>query len=206
MGRKLDTLPEVLNVTGALESTVVVLSNDDNSIPQCNGFSLFMDIDVQTPSAGAFTAAANDICTKAAHGYLSGLKAGVASDGTLPAPLTATNYYVIKIDADTFKLAASYADAIAATPVPINITDAGSGIHTITPAALSGATWQLKVSPDAEGSAWFDYATATSVTVDAKSITEKADPKYKRAKVVYVAAAGQFVVTQKFVVDRNLNY
>lgn len=50
---------------------------------------------------------------------------------TLPWGLaTATNYYVIKVTDSTFKLATSYANAIAGTA--INITDAGTWTHTMS--------------------------------------------------------------------------
>jgi hypothetical protein len=49
---------------------------------------------------------------------------------TLPAGLaTATDYYVIKLTDTTIKLATSYANAVAGTA--INITDAGTGTHTL---------------------------------------------------------------------------
>lgn len=79
-----------------------------------------------------FTAADTDICTAAAHGYLTGDQVVVSTSAAdLPAGLAVnTYYYVIKLTADTFKLASSLADAKAGTAV--NITDAGTGTHTIT--------------------------------------------------------------------------
>ena len=54
----------------------------------------------------------------------------VSTTTTLPAGLSAaTNYFVIKVSDTTFKLATSYANAVAGTA--INITDAGTGTHTI---------------------------------------------------------------------------
>ena len=50
---------------------------------------------------------------------------------TLPGGLSlATDYYVIKVTDSTCKLATSYANAIAGTA--INITDAGTGTHTMS--------------------------------------------------------------------------
>lgn len=68
------------------------------------------------------------------HGLFSGQIVTMASTGTLPSGLSAGNYYVIKLDADTFRLAASIANAMASTPVYVNLTSVGSG--TIT------ASWQ----------------------------------------------------------------
>lgn len=77
-----------------------------------------------------FTAATSDVCTAAGHGYSTGDRVRVSSATTLPAGLAAnTTYYVIKIDADTFKLATTDANATAGTAV--NITDTGTGAHTI---------------------------------------------------------------------------
>lgn len=84
-----------------------------------------------------FTAAAGtDICTYTStasypSNILTGTRVRLTTTTTLPAPLaTATDYYVIKVDDSTFKLATSYANAVAGTQ--IDITDAGTGTHTIT--------------------------------------------------------------------------
>ena len=70
--------------------------------------------------------------TLSAHGYYTGLLGTLSTAGTLPTGFsTATDYYVIKVDDDTFKLATSLANAEAGTA--IDITGAGSGTHTFTP-------------------------------------------------------------------------
>lgn len=57
----------------------------------------------------------------------------LTTTGTLPAGLSlATTYYVIRLSSTTFAFATSQANANAATPVKINITDQGSGVHTMT--------------------------------------------------------------------------
>lgn len=84
-----------------------------------------------------FTAdAGTDVCTYTStanlpSNILTGTRVRLTTTTTLPAGLaTGTDYYVIRVDNDTFKLATSYANAIAGTQ--INITDAGTGTHTIT--------------------------------------------------------------------------
>jgi hypothetical protein len=63
---------------------------------------------------------------------VTGLKVQLTTVTTLPAPLQlATDYFVIALDANTFKLATSLANALVGTA--INITDTGTGAHTITP-------------------------------------------------------------------------
>jgi hypothetical protein len=79
-----------------------------------------------------FTAtAATDVCACVGHALLTGDQVTVANaGGGLPAGLAAaTYYYVIKVDADSFKLAASLADAQAGTA--IDLTSAGTGTHSV---------------------------------------------------------------------------
>lgn len=85
--------------------------------------------------ADSFTAdASTDICTYTSttnypSNVLTGTRLQLTTTTTLPAGLsTATNYYYIKVSDSTFKLATSYANAIAGTA--INITDAGTGTHS----------------------------------------------------------------------------
>lgn len=84
-----------------------------------------------------FTAdAGTDLCTWSStanipSNILTGTRVRLTTTTTLPGGLaTATDYYVIRISDTTFKLATSYANAIAGTA--INITDAGTGTHTVT--------------------------------------------------------------------------
>jgi len=84
-----------------------------------------------------FTAdAGTDICTWTStanipSNVLTGTKVRLTTTTTLPAGLAlATDYYVIALSSTTFSLATSYANAVAGTA--INITDAGTGTHTVT--------------------------------------------------------------------------
>lgn len=84
-----------------------------------------------------FTAdAGTDTCTWTStanipSNILTGTRVRLTTTTTLPAGLaTATDYYVIRLSDTTFRLATSYANAIAGTQ--INITDAGTGTHTVT--------------------------------------------------------------------------
>lgn len=66
------------------------------------------------------------------HNILTGTRVRLTTTTTLPAGLAlATDYYVIPITGGTTcKLATSYANAVAGTA--INITDAGTGTHTMS--------------------------------------------------------------------------
>ncbi len=84
-----------------------------------------------------FTAdAGTDTCTYTStvnipSNILTGTRVRLTTTTTLPAGLAlATDYYVIRLSDTTFRLATSYANAIAGTQ--INITDAGTGTHTMS--------------------------------------------------------------------------
>lgn len=84
-----------------------------------------------------FTAdASTDLCTWTStanfpSNILTGTRVRLTTTTTLPGGLaTATDYYVIKMSDTTFELASSYTNAKDGTA--INITDAGTGTHTVT--------------------------------------------------------------------------
>lgn len=92
-------------------------------------------------TTGSFTfvdgdvSAANDTITETAHGLATGAGPIVlTTTGVLPAGLAlATEYFLVKDGANTVKLALTKADALAVTPVVVNITAAaGGGTHTLT--------------------------------------------------------------------------
>lgn len=81
----------------------------------------FLDADVSV---------ANDTITEVGHEHTTGDRVQLTSTGTLPAGLAlATDYWVIVINADTIKLAASHANAYTGTEVTITAA-AGGGTHT----------------------------------------------------------------------------
>lgn len=81
------------------------------------------------------TTHAADTLTAASHGLLTGDgPIRVSSDDTLPDGLTAdTDYWIIYVDANTVKLAASLALALAGTAVTFD--DDGTGNHTLADVA-----------------------------------------------------------------------
>ena len=166
----------------------------------CKGYSVALVATVTTPAAGAFTAAASDICTKAAHGMLTGLKVQVSTTTTLPAGLSAaTDYFVIKLDADTFSLASSLVNANAGTA--IDITDAGTGVHTVTATSIAGCSYTLYGSLD--GTTYVTLAVTANITATANFIHEKIDPMFDYLQVRYTMTAGQISVAQTTVVKGN---
>lgn len=87
-----------------------------------------------TADSKTFTAdASTDVCTASLNSTvnLTGVAVTLTTTGTLPAGLsTGTVYFIIKVGASTFKFATTIANANAGTA--IDITDAGSGTHTVT--------------------------------------------------------------------------
>ena len=77
-----------------------------------------------------------DTIADTGHGLVTGTVGQVTTTGSLPTGITAlTNYYVIRVDANSFRLATSLALAIAGTAMPIGAD--GSGVHTFTPTTVA---------------------------------------------------------------------
>ena len=89
-----------------------------------------------------FTAdATTDIITHTNADIANLSRVRLTSTQALPLGLsTNTDYYVIALTSLTCKLATSYANASAASPTAVNITSAGTGIHTIHDAAVINVT------------------------------------------------------------------
>ena len=74
-----------------------------------------------------------------------------SSTGELPAPLvTGTIYYAINIDSTHIQVATNPVNAAADTPVPVNLTDQGSGTHTLDIGSGSSETERQEVIDRAE--------------------------------------------------------
>lgn len=172
----------------AMTGILINLFND-----KVKGVGIEQIITVTTPSAGAFTAAVTDICTKTAHGFKDGLKVQVSSSVALPTGLVAvTDYFVIVLDANTFKLASSLANAIALTGIDISST--GTGTHTVTPTALAGCN--VKYQGSIDGTNWVDLQAATNITATVNLMYEKLDPMFEYMRAYFTMTAGQISITQ----------
>ncbi len=115
---------------------------------------------VTTAGTSAAVNTTANTATITAHGQLTGSKVALTTAGTLPTGVTATNYWLIVVDANTVKFASSLANSALGTA--IDLTTPGFGTHTITPVALSttGAVAKLQVSNDGT-----NFADVTSATV-----------------------------------------
>lgn len=170
-------------------------------VDHASKYSVISTVTVATPSAHSFTCAITDICTWTAHGMLTGLKVQLTTSGTLPAGLSlATDYFVIKLTADTFSLASSLVLAQAGTA--IDVTNTGSGTHTITATALAGASAKLQGSMD--GTTYVDLPIrATGDATKSASITatgslhlSEQDMNVNYVRVYYTLTAGQINISQ----------
>lgn len=118
-------------------------------------------------SKGTFTVtiATPGVFTLAGHGLATGDCVSLTTTGALPTGLSAdTNYYVIYVSANTFRLATSYANALV--PTPINTTGSQSGVHSLLycPYGISGATNFLL--PDSHGAFLRGAGTSTKFTAN----------------------------------------
>ncbi len=157
----------------------------------CDSFSCVAVLDVDTPAnvivASASIVFATNTWTSAAHGFTTGLKVRLTTSSALPAPLlVATDYFVIATTANTFKLAASLADAVAGTP--ITLVDAGVGNQTVVVSALAGGT--IKLQQANQKTDPVDLGSATNVTADATVLLEKDRPTTKWIRVAITLTAG----------------
>lgn len=126
------TMPSVLMLVDLLGYYRVTSTTTITSQAMTNTLSTF----------STFTAdASTDICTHSNINLFPYTRVRLTTTTTLPAGLAlATDYYVIKVTDTTCKFATSYANAVAGTA--INITDAGTGTHTMStllPRYTSGA-------------------------------------------------------------------
>lgn len=193
-------------LTTVSANQVATFALDPVAIADLGGdsYSVQAVIDVNTPAAVIVPSSAitfaDDTFHSVAHGFTTGLKVRIATDDTLPTPLAGgTDYYVIVVDADNFKLASSLANALAGTP--INLSDDGTGNQTVTPSSIAGGTIKLQQSDVAvPGSSptstdWADIGSATNITVDATVYLEKDRPTSYWIRVVVSLTAGRLSST-----------
>lgn len=127
--------------------------------------------------------------TVTAHGWTTARAVRASSTATLPAPLlVATDYYVIVVDANTIKLAASVDLAVAGTPIDLTTIGTAASTHTLTPNALA-ASWTMQASLD--GTAWESVGTPTTITVTASALIAAVDVMYPYVRAKVTVTGGQ---------------
>lgn len=171
----------------------------DRSLPVagCSVQAVYTDA---TPAAKTFVAAnvtvnPTNTITITAHGFFTGLK--VALSGTnLPTGLSATNYWVIYVDANTISLASSLANAVLGTAV--HITGQGTTADAaLTPTALGGVVVKLQMSNDGTN---FTDISGDTVTISAAGSTlwDLGQVTYRTLRVLETPSAGAINLTLNF--------
>lgn len=124
----------------------------------------------------------------ASHGFTTGLKVRLTTTGVLPAPLALmTDYFVIVVDANTIQLASTHQNALDG--IFIVLTNAGSGIGTVSPVSTSGfVTFQASNN----AVIWDEVQAPTSITATGSTICNQPDASYRYFKAVKTVSAGQF--------------
>lgn len=129
-----DDIEAYLNPTGTINpyagrtAPTNWLSCDGSAVSRTTYVDLF---GVIVPTVGTFTItiAAPAVVTLASHGFVTGDQVFFTTTGALPTGLAInTIYYVVRIDANTFNLSTTLANAIAGTK--ITTTGSQSGTHT----------------------------------------------------------------------------
>lgn len=105
------------------------------------------------PSLGTFTItiASPGVVTQTAHGLVTGDSVYFTTTGALPTGLAVnTRYWIIYVDANTYRLATSLANALVGTA--INTSDSQSGVHTslLAPSGVGDGTTTFTL-PDMRG-------------------------------------------------------
>lgn len=162
-----------------------------------------------TQSAAVFASStdinfATGVFTKTTHGLVTGTVGQFTTSNALPTGLsTSTNYFVIRVTANTVKFATSLANALAGTA--LTISDAGTGNQTFTPTSLSGVL-KVSVSNDPLSSTgnWTDLPNTTvtitgtgaicwasdSVYISSSVTTPQLSVAYKWLRVLFTPTSG----------------
>ena len=120
----------IIASTRHIAPTGYLLCDGSNTVSRTAYSNLF---NVIVPNKGAITitSANPGVVTLNTHNFLTGESIFLTSTGALPTNLTAnTLYYVINVDANTFRLATTYDNAIGGTAINAT-TGTQSGTHTL---------------------------------------------------------------------------
>lgn len=175
------------------------------SLESIFGFSVQAQWVVTTASAAALASATDidhttETFTKTSHGLYTGLKVAATTSDTLPAGLSATDYYVIRLTSSTFQVATTQANALLGTAV--TFSDNGTGTQTFTPAALGTCTVKLQATNDDANDSnvtpvWTDLANPQTVTATGNYLWNVADCFYSYVRITGTTDAGQVVMSAK---------
>lgn len=106
------------------------------STPGCTRDMLAYSVDIYKQATMTVTIATPGVVTMTAHGLINGQKVQITTTGALPTGLVAnTTYFVRTIDANSFSLCTTLANAAANTRIATSGTQ--SGVHTLTACSIT---------------------------------------------------------------------
>lgn len=98
-----------------------------------NNYLTFDDIDITEVNGDVFTAVGHGLETGDGPVRLNGTDLPLNTDDD-------TDYWVVVVDEDTFKLASTYVNAASTVPTPVTLGDAGSGSMTLVDTDITQRT------------------------------------------------------------------
>jgi microcystin-dependent protein len=173
--KSFDDIEAYLNPTGTINPyagravPTNWLSCDGSAVSRTT-YAALMAVIMPTVGTFTITIAAPAVVSQTAHGFITGDQVYFTTTGALPTGLSInTIYYVVKIDANSYNLATTYANAVAGTK--ITTTGSQSGTHTAVacPFGLGDGSTTFNV-PDLRGrvpagtDAMFGAAAASRLT------------------------------------------
>lgn len=185
------------NADGTITDTQLVPGPTTNPIPKNaddSGAGSITGVEA-TPGVASNVNITSDTVTVVAHGYTTGVKEALTG-ATLPAGLSATNYFMIVVDANTLKFATSQANVLAGTAV--DITDYGTGTHTMTPATALAGTIKLQKNnePATLTPIWFDIVSSSQAFSAAGSLNwALTDVGFRSLQAVVTTTSGTVLVS-----------
>ena len=164
-----------------------VVADDVPKNTDDTGVGSITSVVTNTGIASIFTPSADTI-TKATHGFTTGLKVALTiNSGSPPTGTSATNYWAIVDNANTFRLATSYANAVAGTDVDFSDYGDENKTVTFTPATLSVA---CKLQKSVDEVNWADVTTASTLTASGTTMVSMASVAYPYVRAVVTPASG----------------
>lgn len=140
----------------------------------------------------------NNLITVTNHGFITGTRGQLTTTGTLPAPLAlATDYWVIYVTDNTFKLATSLVNAQAGTAITLTDQGSQSAVNTFTVDLLSG-TLQIQSSND--GTNWSAIGSPVTITAPSQKFIEIINPTGIYARTYFIPAGASARSLNNFVV------
>lgn len=160
-----------MSLSTLIDNSTLQSVTDNTSTVTMTAYSVALGTDVSFQIAGSLTAQvaavvpsasiSGNVFTKTAHGLVTGTVGQFTTSDTLPTGIVAvTNYWIIRLTANTFSVGSSLANAQAGTAVVLS--DAGVGNQTFTPTSGSGV---IKLQQSCNGTTWFDVS-GDSLTIN----------------------------------------